>query len=191
MRRVRSRVVSGQGFGENISKVSLMHSHRIGGNKTADDDAAAVMYVPHHVFADRVAAVADDGVRWNLHPLALDRHPIGALAEIIFGAVTVGDVAAGHAVRRHHALEPGADVGRDVFVLPVVEGESRAREHGQTRQQRDLREPSHAILHSVASASWRAAFARHESPEQSNAIKPEPSGGCMLKKYADISRLRD
>src|SRR6202035_311858 len=97
------------------------NSHRIRGNKTADD--AAAMHIPHHGLADRVAAVADDGVCRHLYPLALDRHPIGALAKVIFGAMAVGDVAARHAVRRDHALQPGANIGGDVLVLPVVESE--------------------------------------------------------------------
>jgi len=98
------------------------------------------------------------------HPLAFDRNPIGALAKIIFGAMAIGDVAAGHPVRSDHALEPGADVGRDILVLPVVERECRARQRGQARQQGDLREPSHAILHSVAFASsWRPFCGAGES----------------------------
>src|SRR5450755_4463171 len=80
-------------------------SHRIRRNKTADHDAAAVTDIPHHGLADRVAAIADDGARGDRHPLALDRYPIGALAKSIFGAMAIGDVAAGHAVGRDYALE--------------------------------------------------------------------------------------
>src|SRR5439155_15672361 len=51
------------------------------------------------------------------------------------------------ALRRRHGLEPGADVGRDVVVLSVVEGERRAGQRRDARQQSDLREVSHPILH--------------------------------------------
>jgi hypothetical protein len=43
--------------------------------------------------------------------------------------------------------------------LAVVEGERRARQRGQARQQDDLREPSHAILHCILAASSHAGFA--------------------------------
>src|SRR5713101_1253983 len=150
------------------------------------------MHVPHHGFADRIAAVANDGALGHRHPLAFDRNPIGALAKIIFGAMAIGDVAAGHTVRSDHALEPGADVGWDILVLPVVEGERRAGQRGQARQQGDLREPSHAILHSALFASsWRTGFFGAPRISRLRAIKPELSGGCTLKKYASLSRMRN
>src|SRR6266566_4116362 len=142
------------------------NSHPVRRPQATDDDAAAVTHIPHHRFADRIAAVADDGALRHLHPLAFDRHPIAALADIIFGAMAIGDVAAGHAVGRHHALEPGADIGRHVFVLPVIEGQSRARQCGQASEQGDLRELSHAILHGTdVLSSWRAARGAHESSD--------------------------
>src|SRR5882672_1464612 len=160
-------------------KMAPAHSHCVRRNKAADDDAAAVMHIPHHGFADRIAAVADNGALGHRHPLAFDRHPIGACAYIVFGAMAVRDVAAGDAVRGDHALEPGADVGRDVLVLAVVERERRARQRGQTRQQGDLRESSHAILHSVAFASsLRASAARDESLRLSRLSRSYRADAC-------------
>src|ERR1700676_2904328 len=118
------------------------------------------MHVPHHSLTDRIATIADDGSLGYRHPLPLDWNPIGALAKIIFGAMTVGDVAAGHAVRRRHGLEPGADIRRDVVVLSVVEGKRRAGQRRDARQQSDLREPSHPILHRI---SFRPLMGAHDS----------------------------
>src|ERR1700722_20771356 len=97
-------------------------SHRVRRHEAADHDFAAVTDVPDHGFADRVAAIADHGVLGHRHPLAFDRDPVGARAKIIFGAMAVGDITTGHAVRGDHALEPGTDLGWDVLILPVVEG---------------------------------------------------------------------
>src|ERR1700733_14301582 len=68
-------------------------------------------------------------------------------AKIIFGGMAIGNVATGDAVRRHHALEPGADIGRDIFILAVVEGERGAGTRATGGEQGDWREPSHSILH--------------------------------------------
>ena len=37
----------------------MRNSHRIGRHEATDDDAAAVMHVPHHRLTDRIAAIAD------------------------------------------------------------------------------------------------------------------------------------
>jgi hypothetical protein len=50
----------------------------------------------------------------NLDPVVIDRHPIMALLHLIVGAMPLGDVASGNAVLRPHALEPSANVKRDV-----------------------------------------------------------------------------
>src|SRR6195952_774462 len=99
----------------------MRNSHRVGWYETTNDDAAAVMHIPHHGFADRIAAVANDGALRHRHPFALDRNPVSTPANVVGGAMAVGDVAARHAVRRHYALEPSADVGRHIIVLTVVE----------------------------------------------------------------------
>src|SRR5206468_2058055 len=77
------------------------------------------MHVPHHGFADRVALIANDRAFGHLHPLALDRNPIGAGANVIRCAMPVRNIATGHAVRRDHALEPGADVRRHMIELAL------------------------------------------------------------------------
>src|SRR6185437_12104314 len=107
-----------------LAGAKLARSYRVRRNEAADHDTTAVMDVPHHGFANRVAAVADDGTLRDRHPLAFDRNPIGAFAKIIFSAMAIGNIAAGHAVWRNHTLEPGADVRGDVLVLPAVECET-------------------------------------------------------------------
>src|SRR5664279_6311781 len=121
------------------------------------------MHVPHHSLTDRIAMIADDGPLGYRHPLPLNWNPIGALAKIIIGSMTVGDVAARHAVRRRHGLEPGADVRRDVVVLSVVEGERRAGQRKDGRQQSDLRGPSHVILHRISFRISCPLVAEHDS----------------------------
>src|SRR5947209_5531943 len=107
--------------GEPIRRASD-NSNRIRRHKTANDDAAAVMHVPHHGLTDWIATVADDRPLGYRQPPSLDWNPIGPFAKIIIGAVTVGDVAAGNAIRRCYGLEPGADIGRYVVVLSAIEG---------------------------------------------------------------------
>ncbi|MEH2687081.1 hypothetical protein DXU04_19270 [Bradyrhizobium diazoefficiens] len=153
--------------------------HCIGGHEAADDDGAAMVDVPHHGPADRVAAVADDGAFGHCHPLSLDRYPIGAVAHVIVRAMTVGDVAAGHAVRRDHALEPSADVGRDVIILPVVERKRRARQRRHRSQPNAQCEPAHAIL--LIACRANGARSLRASIRVADAIKPELSAHCMLK----------
>ena len=108
------------------------------------------MHVPHHGFADRVALIANDRAFGHLHPLALDRNPIGATANVVGGAMSVRLIAAGHAVRRDHALEPGADIRRHMAELAPVDGERRAGQHRKKSDQNELRKPPHPILRHVA-----------------------------------------
>src|SRR5437773_11396414 len=81
--------------------------NRIRRHKAADDDAAAVMHVPHHGFAVRVALIANDRAFGHLDPLALDRTPIGATANVVGSAMSVRRIAAGHGVSRAPALQRG------------------------------------------------------------------------------------
>src|SRR5712672_700056 len=69
------------------------NSHRIRRHEAADDDAAAVMHVPHHGLTDRIATIADDGPLGYRHPLPLDGNPIGRLAKFIVSAMSVSDIA--------------------------------------------------------------------------------------------------
>ena len=143
---VESEAMRGRNTHDEVAPhAGLANSHRVGGNKTADDDAAAMTYVPHHGLADRIAVIANDGAIGHCHPLAFDRHPIGAVANVVGGAMAVGDIAAGHAVRCDHTLEPGPNVGWDVFILAVIDGERGACGHRQAHEQNELRKPSHPI----------------------------------------------
>ena len=94
-------------------------SYRVRRHETANHDAAEVMHIPDHGFAHRVATVTNDGTLRYRHPLAFDRNPIGAFAKIIFGAMAVGDVAAGHAVRCDDTLEPVANVSGTFSYCPL------------------------------------------------------------------------
>src|SRR3954471_3781871 len=95
--------------------------NRVRGHEAAYHDAAAQVHIPDHGLADRITLVANDRALRHLPPQPVDRHPISPGAHIIRGAAAVGDIAAGHAVRANDALEPRADVGGYVLVLPVVE----------------------------------------------------------------------
>src|SRR4029079_4393392 len=117
-----------------------------------DDDAAAVMHIPHHGFANRIALIANDRALGYLHPLAFDRNPIGASTNVVRGAMSVRLIAAGHAVRRDHALEPGADIGRHMAELAPVDGERRTGQHRKAGEQDEWRKPSHPILRCVLSS---------------------------------------
>src|SRR5258705_12648591 len=118
------------------------------------------MHVPHHGLADRVALIANDRALGHLHPLAFDRNPIGAAANVVGGAMSVRLIAAGHAVRRDHALEPGADIGRHVAELAPVDGERCASQYRKAGEQDEWRKPSHSILRCVvlSSRAWHPRF---------------------------------
>src|SRR3954463_9341207 len=145
-------------------------SYRICGDEAADDDAAPMMHVPYHGFPDRIAAITDDGALRHRHPLAFDRNPVAAVVKIISGTMAIGDVAARHAVRRDDALEPAANVRRDVLELAMIKGKCRTCQRDETGQQRGPCHPSHATLHRFVSSS--AAPARKYA---------EPRHRCMLK----------
>src|SRR4051812_27274591 len=63
--------------------------HRVGGHEAIDHNAAALVHIPDYGFADRIALVADDGALRHLPPEAVDRHPIGAVADVVGRAMTV------------------------------------------------------------------------------------------------------
>src|ERR1700674_3066060 len=100
----------------------LARSHPFAGNEAADvKGVVALADVPDHGFAHRITGIVHARLLRYLQPLAFDRHPVAGAAHFEGGPMAVGDIAARHAVRTAHALEPGPDIVRNVRVLAVVE----------------------------------------------------------------------
>src|ERR1044072_7699041 len=100
VQRITARTVSFPGstviaaLSTRLTTVPRSASHRVRRHEAADDNAAAVMDVPHHGFADRVALITNDRALGHLHPLSFDRNPIGAGANVVGGAMSVRLIAA-------------------------------------------------------------------------------------------------
>src|SRR6266849_7818834 len=91
----------------------------------------ALLHIPDHRLADRVAGIVDDRLRWNAPPFSLDRYPIAVGPHVVVGAMAVRDIAAGNAVRTADALKPGSDIIGNIFVLTIIESRCGL---GQARQ---------------------------------------------------------
>jgi hypothetical protein len=50
--------------------------------------------------------------------------------------MSIGNIAAGSAVRAAHAFEPGANVIRDVFKLSAIDSARRSRSENQRSKQK-------------------------------------------------------
>src|SRR5258708_27941510 len=80
----------------------------------------ALLHVPDHRLANRIAGVVDDRLWWNAPPFSLDRYPIAVGPHVVVGAMAVRDIAARDAVRAADALEPVPDMFRHIIVLAVI-----------------------------------------------------------------------
>ena len=110
-----------------------LHLHAIAGHETTNEDAVAEIRVPDHGLANRIAGIVDDRFLGHLHPFIVDRHPIPTGFVAFPGrAMSVGDVAARYASWAANALEPRADIIRDIGVLAVVECPDRRGQHTDT-----------------------------------------------------------
>src|SRR5215470_6808968 len=81
----------------------------------------ALLHIPDHRLADRIAGIVDDRLGGNLAPFPLDRYPVAVRPHVVVGAMAVCDIAAGNAVRAADTLEPGSDMVGNIFVLAIIE----------------------------------------------------------------------
>src|SRR5215467_12467619 len=95
----------------------------------------ALLHVPDHRLADRIAGIVDDSLRWNPSPFSFDRHPIAIRPHVVVGAMAVGDIAAGNAVRAADAFEPGPYIIGNIFVLTIIESRCGLRQARQGSNQ--------------------------------------------------------
>src|SRR5215813_4808270 len=133
----------------NIGVTELMHSAAVSrrvcrgrrracaaGYEAADVvSVGALLHVPDHRLADRIAGIVDDRLRRNPSPFSLDRYPIAVRPHVVIGAMTVGDIAAGNAVRAADAFEPGPYIIGNIFVLTIIESRCRLRQARQGSNQ--------------------------------------------------------
>jgi hypothetical protein len=115
-------------------KVPADRSRGIGGDEAADFDTAAKTNIPNDGFAKRVSGVSNDGFLRHPPPQTIDWNPISSRSYVVLRAMPIGNVAAGNASRAAHALEPSANVVRDIFKLSAINCES-----GFLRQRSTLR----------------------------------------------------
>src|SRR5512143_2026263 len=116
-----------------ITEGALAVLHAIAGHKTTNEDAAAflvgIVRVPDHGLANRTGRIVDNRLLRHLNPFTIDRHPIPTGFVAFPGrAMPIGDVATQYATWPANALEPRADVVRDIGVLTIVKCSDR---HGQ------------------------------------------------------------
>src|ERR1019366_3002525 len=124
-----------------------LHLHAIAGHETTNEDAVAEIRVPDHGLANRIAGIVDDRFLGHLHPFIVDRHqmPTGFVA-FPGRAMSVGDVAARYASWAANALEPRADIIRDIGVLAVVECPDRRGQHTDTDEPKYPHEQANVCL---------------------------------------------
>lgn len=100
----------------------------IGRDEAADLDIAAKTDIPNDGFANRVSAVSNDRLFWHPPPQTIDWNPISSSSHVILRAMSIGNVAAGNAIRAAHTFEPSANVVRDIFKLSAINRVSRSSE---------------------------------------------------------------
>src|SRR5690242_16553510 len=114
-----------------LMRTRTLRSYRICRDETADDDAVATANIPHHRLADGIAAIADHRMSRYFHPDAFNGNPVGAVAHVIFGAMPIGHIATRYARGADDALEPVADVVRDIAELTAIHRmRGRSKRHG-------------------------------------------------------------
>ena len=96
-------------------------------NEAKDDwSFSAAFEMPYEVIEDDcfpggIAAVADDSIRGNCVPRALDWHPVSVAPDFIFGPMSISLIAAGDDTPRdREAIEPILEVLRHVGELTGV-----------------------------------------------------------------------
>src|SRR5260370_38025471 len=112
-------------------KVPAHRSRGIGRDETADFDIAAKTDIPNDGFAKRVSGVSNDRLFRHLPPQTIDWNPISSRSHVVLRAMPVGNIAASNASRAAHALEPGANIVRDIFKLSAIDRESSSRDEDQ------------------------------------------------------------
>jgi len=112
---------------------AAISSDAAAGHEAADvNRVGALADIPYHRLTHGIAGVVNDRLLRHLMPFAFDRHPVMIVGSHVIGsAMPVGDIAARHAVRTAHTLEPGAHVIGHARVLAAVE---RLRRDGQAGQ---------------------------------------------------------
>src|SRR5262249_29705793 len=125
-----------------------LHLHAVAGHEATNQDAVvdAVIDgdVPDHGLAKLIAGIVDDRSLGYLHPFTVDWHPIlSGFVGFPGRAMSIGDVAAWCACWAANALEPRADMIRDIGVLAVVKRPAR---HGQDTDTDEHKYP-HAQAH--------------------------------------------
>src|SRR5260370_29004566 len=98
------------------------HSHAATRHEAGDVVViGALLHVPDHRLANRIAGIVDDRLWWNSPPFSLDRYPIAVGPHVVVGAMAVRDIAARDAVRAADALEPGPDMIVNIILLAIIE----------------------------------------------------------------------
>jgi hypothetical protein len=99
-----------------------------------DLDITAKTDIRNDGFAKRISGVSNDRLFRHPPPQTIDWNPISSRSHVVLRAMPIGNVAAGNASRAAHALEPSANVVRDIFKLSVINRVSRSGEEGQRHE---------------------------------------------------------
>src|SRR5262245_10359879 len=125
-----------------------LHLHAVAGHEATNQDAVVdagiEVDVPDHGLPTPIAGIVDDRSLRYPHPFTVDWHPIpSGFVGFPSRAMSVRDVAAWYAFWAANALEPRADIIRDIGVLAVVKRPGR---HGQDTDTDEHKYP-HAQAH--------------------------------------------
>jgi hypothetical protein len=99
--------------------------------------------IPDNGFAQRIAEVSNDRALGHLPPHAVNWYPVASGTDVIDRSMPVGNIAANNASRAAHALEPSANVIRDIFKLSVIDCASNSRDEDQRSEYEQERTQSH------------------------------------------------